>query len=105
MSNPLDYIQKNPERTQRLLGLTYQQWQQLTKSAIAEYQKQQDILEKSKIRINAPGGGRKPILTLEEEICLCLFYLRQMPTFEVPANQGNRSYFVSNVLDKTASMS
>ena len=54
--------------------------------AIAEYQKQQDILEKSKIRINVQGGGRKPILTPEEEICLCLFYLRQMPTFEVPAN-------------------
>ncbi|MDJ0589824.1 MAG: hypothetical protein QNJ72_07480 [Pleurocapsa sp. MO_226.B13] len=83
MSNPFDYIQKYPERTQGILGLTYQQWQQLTKKAIAESQKQQDLLEKSKIRINAPGGGRKPILTQESEICLCLFDLRQMPTFEV----------------------
>ncbi len=94
MSNPFDYIQKYPARTQGVLGLTYQQWQQLIKKAIskrsasrgAEYQKQQDVLEKSKIRINVQGGGRKPILTPEEEICLCLFYLRQMPTFEVPAN-------------------
>lgn len=28
-------------------------------------------------------GGRKPKLTTEESVCLCLFYLRQMPTFEV----------------------
>lgn len=83
LSNPFDYIQKYPERTQRLLGLTYQEWQQLSKKAITEYEKQKDVSKKSKVRINAPGGGRKPILTQESEICLCLFYLRQMPTFEV----------------------
>ncbi len=86
MSNPLDYIEQYPERTKRLLGIDYQQWQQLTKSAIAYEQEQQNILEKNKVRINAQGGGRNPILSKEEEICLCLFYLRQMPTFEVPAN-------------------
>ena len=83
LSNPFDYIQKYPERTKRLLGINYQQWQQLTKRAIAYQQEQQNRLEKNKVRINAQGGGRKPILTKEEEICLCLFYLRQMPTFEV----------------------
>lgn len=83
MPNPFDYIQKYPERTQRLLGLTDQEWQQLSKGAMAEYEKQQNVREKSKVRINAQGGGRKPILTQESEICLCLFYLRQMPTFEV----------------------
>ncbi len=83
MSNPLDYIQKYPERTTRILGISYQQWQQLTEKAIAYCQEQQNRLEKSKVRINAQGGGRKPILSQEEEICLCLFYLRQMPTFEV----------------------
>ncbi len=83
MSNPLDYIQKYPERTIRILGINYQQWQQLSKKAIACYLEQQNTLEKSKVRINAQGGGRKPILSQEEEICLCLFYLRQMPTFEV----------------------
>jgi hypothetical protein len=83
LSNPLDYIQKYPERTKRILGISYQQWQQLTEKAIAYCQEQQNRLEKSKVRINAQGGGRKPILSQEEEICLCLFYLRQMPTFEV----------------------
>lgn len=83
MSNPLDYIQKYPERTKRILGISYQQWQQLTEKAYAYCREQQNRLEKSKVRINAQGGGRKPILSQEEEICLCLFYLRQMPTFEV----------------------
>ena len=31
-------------------------------------------------RINDKGGEKKPILTPEEEIGLCLFYLRQMPS-------------------------
>ena len=96
MSNPFDYIQKYPERTQGLLGLTYQQWQQLTKRAIAEEQEQQNIEEKSKVRINAPGGGRKPILSKESEICLCLFYLRQMPTFEVLGIQFDLSKTEAN---------
>ena len=89
MSNPVDYIEKYPERTKRLLGISYQQWKELTKKAIAlrapakliAYdEQQQQKLESRKIRINAKGGGRKPILTQEEEIGLCLFYLRQMPT-------------------------
>ncbi len=33
--------------------------------------------------LNEKGGGRKPKLEISEEVCLCLFYLRQMPTFEV----------------------
>lgn len=66
-----------------ILGINYQQWKELTTKAIADHQEQQKKLESSKIRINAKGGGRKPILTQEEEIGLCLFYLRQMPTFEV----------------------
>ncbi|WP_206757985.1 MULTISPECIES: transposase family protein [Nostoc] len=39
--------------------------------------------ESQKIRINAAGGGRKELLSTEEQVCLCLFYLRQMPTFQV----------------------
>jgi DDE superfamily endonuclease/Helix-turn-helix of DDE superfamily endonuclease len=83
LSNPVNYIEKYPERTTSILGISYQQWKELTKSAIAYEQQQQEKLEKSKIRINAPGGGRKPVLSSCEEIGLCLFYLRQMPTFEV----------------------
>ena len=39
--------------------------------------------ESRKIRINQKGGGRKPKLEIKSEVCLCLFYLRQMPTFQV----------------------
>ncbi|MHC5728378.1 MAG: transposase [Nostoc sp.] len=39
--------------------------------------------ERQKVRINSKGGGRKPKLGISEEVCLCLFYLRQIPTFEV----------------------
>ena len=79
--NPVDYIEKYPERTQTILGISYRQWKQLTKRAMAYNEQQQEKLESIKIRVNAKGGGRKPILTLSGEIGLCLFYLRQMPTF------------------------
>ena len=83
MPNPVDYIEKYPERTIRILGISHQEWQELTEVAIAYNKEQEEKSESSKIRINAKGGGRKPLLTPKEEIGLCLFYLRQMPTFEV----------------------
>ena len=88
LPNPVDYIERYPERTIRILGISYQEWQELTAVAKAYAQQQQEKSESSKIRINAKGGGRKPLLTEKEEIGLCLFYLRQMPTFEV-----NRIHF------------
>jgi hypothetical protein len=83
LSNSIDYIEKYPKRTTSILGINYQQWQKLVEKAIAYKKQQEEKLESRKIRINAPGGGRKAILTQKEEIGLCLFYLRQMPTFEV----------------------
>jgi hypothetical protein len=83
LSNPIDYIEKYPKRTTSILGINYQQWQKLVEKAIAYKKQQEEKLESRKIRINAPGGGRKAILTQKEEIGLCLFYLRPMPTFEV----------------------
>ena len=63
MTNPVGYIEKYPERTIRILGNSYQEWQKLTEIAIAHHQKQQEKLESSKIRLNAKGVGRKPNLT------------------------------------------
>ncbi len=40
-------------------------------------------LERTKSRVNAPGGGRKPNLSMEAEVGLCLFYRRHLPTFEI----------------------
>ena len=83
MLNPVDYIEQYLERTTRILGINYSQWKKLVAKALAYQKREQQKLELKKVRINAPGGGRKPILDQKEEIGLCLFYLRQMPTFEI----------------------
>ena len=48
-----------------------------------QHKKPQPEIESKKIRINQKGGEWKPKLEIKEEVCLCLFYLRKMPTFEV----------------------
>jgi hypothetical protein len=83
MKNPLHYIQEYPHRTKSMLGISNEQFQALLKQAKIYHEEQMAIREGKKIRINQKGGGRKPKLTIYEEVCLCLFYLRQMPTFEV----------------------
>lgn len=83
MKNPLHYIHTYPLRTKQILGISYDQFLLLVQQAELINQKQLAEVEQNKVRVNAPGGGRKPKLTTEESVCLCLFYLRQMPTFEV----------------------
>lgn len=83
MKNPLDYIRTYPQRTKRLLGIDYSQFLQLWEQAQLKQTEQQAEIERQKIRVNAKGGGRKPLLSIEEEVCMCLFYLRHYPTFEV----------------------
>lgn len=83
MKNPLNYIQKYPQRTKRVLGIHYSQFQQLLAQAEAKQSQQQAEREQQRTRVNAPGGGRKPILSVAEQVCLCIFYLRHYPTFEI----------------------
>jgi hypothetical protein len=83
MKNPLDYIRKYPQRTKRLLGIDYPQFLQLLEQAQLKQTEQQAEIERQKIRVNAKGGGRRALLSIEEEVCMCLFYLRHYPTFEV----------------------
>ncbi|GBE93811.1 transposase family protein [Nostoc cycadae] len=78
-----DYIEKYPHRTKQILGISYEQLQSLLNCAIKSHQEIKTKLQSQKIRINAAGGGRKEILLIPEQVCLCLFYLRQMPTFQV----------------------
>ena len=54
----------------------------MQQASLRESQERQRI-EQTKMRINASGGGRKPILSTENEVGLCLFYLRHLPTFEI----------------------
>ncbi|WP_392476546.1 transposase family protein [Nostoc sp. C110] len=78
-----DYIQNYPHRTKQILGISYEQLQSLLNCAIQRHQEIKTKQESRKIRINAAGGGRPEKLLTEEQVCLCLFYLRQMPTFQV----------------------
>jgi len=83
VTNPFHYIQKYQHRTKQILGIDHQQFLKLVQQAELMQKEQQNLLERKKIRLVATGGGRKQKLAVAEEICLCLFYLRQMPTFEI----------------------
>jgi hypothetical protein len=78
-----DYIQKYPLRTKQILGISYEQLQSLLNCAINRHNEIKIKQSSQKIRINAIGGGRPEKLLVQEQVCLCLFYLRQMPTFQV----------------------
>ncbi len=78
-----DYIEKYPLRTKQILGISYEQLQSLLSCAINRHKEIKIKQESQKIRINASGGGRPEKLLIQEQVCLCLFYLRQMPTFQV----------------------
>lgn len=78
-----DYIEKYPHRTKQILGISYEQLQSLLNYAKQRHQEIKTKQENRKIRINAAGGGRPEKLLIQEQVCLCLFYLRQMPTFQV----------------------
>jgi hypothetical protein len=83
MKNPLHYIQEYPQRTKQILGISNDQFQDLLSIAKRHHLLLQEEIEHNKVRVNQKGGGRKPKLEISEQICLCLFYLRQRPTFEI----------------------
>ncbi|MEH2355668.1 helix-turn-helix domain-containing protein [Nostoc sp.] len=96
MSDILSYIQNNPQEMQRLVGVKYEQLEQLIKQAVALHtQKQQDI-EAKKIRIINKGGGRKVKLSNEEQIILTLIYLRHLTTFQLLGIQFGVSESTAN---------
>ncbi|MDJ0799780.1 MAG: DDE transposase family protein [Calothrix sp. MO_167.B12] len=82
MSTLLEHIQNNPQDSQRLIGIKYEQLQKLLKQAIELNKHKQDLSLSKKVRIIAPGGGRKPKLSPEEQIILTLTYLRHLTTFQ-----------------------
>ena len=54
------------------------------------------LLEAKKPRIIAGGGGRKPKLSLEEQIILTLVYLRHLTTFQLLGIQFGVSESTAN---------
>ena len=77
MSDILNYIKNNPQETQRLVGVKYEQLEQLIKQAVALHTQKQQEVEAQKIRIINKGGGRKVKLSTSEQILLTLVYLRR----------------------------
>jgi len=67
MKNPLHYIHTHPNRTKQILGIDDQQFIALVEEAKLRHEERKAELEKVKVRINAPGGGRKNKLTAESE--------------------------------------
>jgi hypothetical protein len=96
MSNISEYIQNNPHESQRLLGLKYEQLQQLLEKAIELHNQKQQLVESRKIRIILGGGGRKPKLSPTEQIILTLTYLRQLTTFQLLGIQFGVSETTAN---------
>jgi hypothetical protein len=83
MKNILHYIKEYPNRTKQVLGIDHAQFSDLLMQAELRHNQLQAEIESQKNRVNVKGGGRRPILSIPEQICLCLFYLRHHPTFEV----------------------
>jgi len=77
------YIQKNPKQVKRLLGISYEELSQLIEICRRQHEENKKIKESKKVRLIRAGGGKKPNLTLEEQIILTLMYLRQGLTFQV----------------------
>ena len=73
-----DYIQKYPHKTKHILGISHEQFQELIDSASTKHLEIQTDKENQKIRINSCGGGRKELLSISEEICLCILALQYL---------------------------
>jgi hypothetical protein len=77
------YIQKNPKQVKRLLGISYEELNQLLEICRSQHEENQKLKESKKVRLIQAGGGKRPNLALEEQIILTLMYLRQGLTFQV----------------------
>jgi hypothetical protein len=96
MSSVLDHIEANPQETQRLMGLGYPELQQIIQNGEKLYYEKQALLETQKIRIISGGGGRKPKLSIKEQIILTLVYLRHLTTFQLLGIQFGVSESTAN---------
>lgn len=76
------YIDKYPNRTKRLIGINYEQLQQLVKHAEGIHHQKQEEIEARKVRLNKKGAGCKNKLSIFEQILLTLVYLSQNHNFE-----------------------
>lgn len=96
MNSIFEYIQNHPRQTQRLVGLKYEQLEQLITQAIQFHEEKEFKKELEKTRIIDKGGGRKQKLSEAEQILLTLIYLRHMTTFQLLGIQFGVSETTAN---------
>lgn len=77
------HIKRHPKSTKRLLGLSCQQLELLIDHAHKYQQEKKEAIAKTEFRLIKAGGGRKSKLNTEEQIILTLYYLHNLPTFEI----------------------
>lgn len=77
------YIKQHPQEVKRLLGISYEQLEQLIEQVKILNQIKQESLEQHKTRIIKPGGGKPAKLSIEEQIILTIIYLRHHLTFQL----------------------
>jgi hypothetical protein len=82
MSLLRNYIEKYPKRTKRLIGINYEQLQQLVKHAERIHHQKQEEIEAQKVRLNKKGAGCKNKLSIPDQILLTLVNLSQNHNFE-----------------------
>lgn len=79
MSSIENYLDRYPQQTQRLIGIKFDQLEELVQKAeIQRLQKQQ-----ARPRLIRAGGGRSRKLSVKQEVLLTLVYLHQFPTFQL----------------------
>ena len=82
MTSPLARIESYPQEAKRLIGIDYEQFLALVDLAEQRHLEKQAEIEKTKVRIIASGGGRKPEMSQKLGVCLCLVDLGvSLPTF------------------------
>lgn len=96
MSSIFEHIQNNPQDAQRLVGLKYEQLEQLLEQAIKLQNKKIELAESKKVRIILGGGGRRPKLSPAEQVILTLTYCRHLTTFQLLGIQFGVSETTAN---------
>jgi len=97
MSSIFEHIQNNPQDAQRLVGLKYEQLEQLLEQAIKLQNKKVELAESKKVRIILGGGGRRPKLSPAEQVILTLtYYRRHLTTFQLLGIQFGVSETTAN---------
>jgi hypothetical protein len=77
------YIQAHKQETKRLLGIEYEQLEELIAYLLIVEKEQQEAKEMNKTRIIKKGGGRKSKLSQEDQILLTLMYLKHQVNFQL----------------------